>query len=153
MKKLIAIFSLGVLAVLFLAHLGYAQDGAPGAPVGRMFDPKTITTVSGEVVSVDKIPAPRPGMQGRVTFNLKTDKETLLVYLGPDFYLEQQGARFAPGDKVQLKGSLVTVDGKPTLIPIEVKKGDQTFKLRDERGVPLWSGAVQGRQKGKGKQQ
>lgn len=152
MKKLIIIFTLSSLLILSLAHLVYAQAGDP-APFGRMFDPKTIKTMSGEVAGVEKIPAPQPDMHGRVTFNLKTDKETILVYLGPDFYLDQQGAKFAPGDKVQVKGSLVSMDGKPTLIPIEVKKGDQTFTLRTERGVPLWSRAVKGLQKGKGKQQ
>ncbi|MBM4276038.1 MAG: DNA-binding protein [Deltaproteobacteria bacterium] len=151
MKKLIIIFTLGALFILPLARLAYAQAGGPGAPVGRMLDPKTIQTMSGEVVSVDKIPGPMAGMHGRVTFNLKTDKETLPVYLGPDFYLDQQGAKYAAGDKVQVKGSMGTMDGKPTLIAIEVKKGDQTLKLRNERGAPLWPG--KGMMKGKGKQQ
>jgi hypothetical protein len=143
MKKLI-ICSLAVLLVLSLAHLALAQPPQPtdpDRPMARVFDPKTVQTMSGEVTGVDKFPGPRPGVPGRVTFNMKTDKETFLVYLGPEFYLDQQGFKFAPGDKVQVKGSLVTLDGKPALIPMEVKKGDQTLQLRGDNGVPLWSRA------------
>jgi hypothetical protein len=41
---------------------------------------------------------------------------------------------------VEIKGSQVTVSGKPAIIAGEVKKGDETLKLRDESGVPVWSG-------------
>ena len=42
--------------------------------------------------------------------------------------------------RVTGKGSRVTVQGKPELIAAEVRKGDETLRLRDESGVPAWSG-------------
>jgi hypothetical protein len=71
---------------------------------------------------------------------VKTDKEEVPVHLGPLWYLENQDVKIAPKDKVEIKGSRVTVQEKPAIIAAEVKKGDQTLKLRDEAGVPVWSG-------------
>ncbi len=39
-----------------------------------------------------------------------------------------------------LKGSRVTVAGKPALIAAEVTKGDALLKLRDDSGIPAWAG-------------
>lgn len=45
-----------------------------------------------------------------------------------------------PNDKIEVKGSRVTIDDKPALIAAELKKGDEVLKLRDETGVPAWAG-------------
>jgi hypothetical protein len=34
----------------------------------------------------------------------------------------------------------VTFEGKPAIIAAEIKKGDETLRLRDDAGVPAWSG-------------
>lgn len=52
-----------------------------------MYDPKTVETVSGEVVSVDKITDRGKGYG--VSLTLKTGNETILVYLGPGWFLEK----------------------------------------------------------------
>jgi len=70
----------------------------------------------------------------------KTDKETISVHLGPAWYMDNQDVQIAVGDKVEVKGSRVTLDGKPTLIAAEVKKGDEVLTLRDANGFPAWSG-------------
>ena len=50
----------GVAAFLILlASASFAQQGAGGS---RMYDPKTVETVKGEVVSVEKVPSPQEGM-------------------------------------------------------------------------------------------
>jgi hypothetical protein len=38
-----------------------------------------------------------------------------------------------------VKGSRVTLAGKPALIAAEIKKGDTTLTLRDDNGFPAWS--------------
>ena len=48
--------------------------------------------------------------------------------------------KIEPKDKVEIKGSRVTMQGQPVLIAAEVKKGDETLKLRDDAGIPLWAG-------------
>jgi hypothetical protein len=48
--------------------------------------------------------------------------------------------KIMPGDKIEVKGSRITFQGKPTIIAAEVKKGEETLKLRDENGFPVWAG-------------
>jgi hypothetical protein len=103
-----------------------------------MYDPKTVETVSGEVIKVEKIPH-RRGTSNGVHLIVKTDKEELPVHLGPSWYLDQQAVKVGQNDKVEVKGSRVTFQGKPVFLAAEVKKGDALLKLRDENGLPAWS--------------
>jgi hypothetical protein len=103
-----------------------------------MYDPKTIETFSGTVVSVTKI-APMTGMAAGVHIMVKTEKESVSVHLGPAWYIENQDVKIEPRDAVEVKGSRVTVSGKPAIIAAEVKKGDDLLRLRDEAGLPAWS--------------
>jgi hypothetical protein len=41
---------------------------------------------------------------------------------------------------VEVRGSRVTMGGKPVIIAAEVRKGDAVLTLRDDQGVPMWSG-------------
>jgi hypothetical protein len=104
-----------------------------------MYDPKAVETVSGEVTSVDRI-TPVKGMSGGVHMNVKTDKETISVHLGPGWYLENQDVKIEPKDKVEVRGAKATIAGKQAIIAAEVKKGDEVLKLRDDSGFPVWSG-------------
>ncbi len=110
-----------------------------GSQYGRMYDPKTVETISGEVVSIDKI-TPMKGMSYGVHLTLKKDKETISIHLGPGWYIQNQDIKIEPKDKVEVKGSRITFEGKPAIIAAEIKKGDEVLKLRDENGFPVWSG-------------
>jgi hypothetical protein len=110
-----------------------------GTSYSKMYNPKTVETISGEVVSVDKI-TPMKGMSYGIHLMVKTDKETISVHLGPEWYIENQDVKIEPKDKVEVKGSKVTMMNKPAIIAAEVKKGDERLKLRDESGFPVWSG-------------
>jgi hypothetical protein len=110
-----------------------------GGPYGRMYDPKNVERISGEVVGVERF-TPRKGMSAGVHVTVKTDKETVSVHLGPAWYLENQDVKLEPMDRVEVRGARVTVGGKPAIIAADVRKGDEVLTLRDERGVPAWSG-------------
>ena len=147
MRKVIAVSTVLVF-LLFPFGPGALAQGmkwrgsggwGPGSAYGRMYDPKTVETVTGEVVKVDRI-TPMRGMSGGVHLVVKTDKGDVSVHLGPQWYLENQDVKIEPKDKVEIKGSRVTLQGKPTLIAAEVKKGDEVLKLRDDAGVPMWAG-------------
>jgi len=71
---------------------------------------------------------------------LKTDKETVSVQLGPEWYVERLDTKIQKGDEIEVKGSRVTISGKPTIIAAEVKKGDSTLVRRDSAGIPAWAG-------------
>jgi hypothetical protein len=118
----------------------------PGEPYGRLYNPATVETLSGEVTKVDRF-TPSQGMGYGVHLVLKTATETIDVHLGPTWYVDQQGLAFAAGDKLEVTGSRITYQGKPAIIASEVKKGDQVLKLRDAQGVPAWAGAGAGRRR------
>jgi len=79
-------------------------------------------------------------MSQGVHMMLKTDKETISIHLGPSWYIENQDIKIEPKNKVEVKGSRITFEGKPAIIATEVKKGNEMLKLRDEKGFPVWSG-------------
>lgn len=127
----------------FAAWKGWRGSGGwgMGSQYNRMYNPATVETISGTVESVDKI-TPMKGMTYGVHLIVKTDKETISVHLGPGWYIERLDTKIESGDKIEVKGSRVTILGKPAIIAAEVKKGDSVLKLRDENGIPVWSGWI-----------
>ena len=113
--------------------------GWSNGPYARVYDPKTVETLKGEVVQVDRV-TPIRGMSEGVHVVLKTDKGTTDVHLGPAWYLDHQDTDIAVGDRVEVRGSKVNVGGKPAVVAAEVKKGNETLQLRDAQGLPLWRG-------------
>jgi hypothetical protein len=148
MKRIVLPFALVAVAQLFFFSQVSAQPGmmwrggggwGPGAPYARQFNPQSVETLAGEVVSLDHV-TPMHGMSAGVHLALRTDKETIAVHLGPSWYIENQDVKIEPGDKVEVKGSRVTQSGSAVLIAAELKKGDEVLTLRDPSGFPAWSG-------------
>jgi hypothetical protein len=79
-------------------------------------------------------------MSSGVHIVLEADAETISVHLGPLWYMENQDVKIEAKDKVEIKGSRITFEGKPAIIAKEVKKGDEVLMLRDETGLAVWSG-------------
>ncbi len=143
----VMVLALGMVAAFPVAE-ALAQGGphwrggggwGPGGSYGRMYDPKTVETVKGEVVAVDQI-TPHKGMGHGIHLRLKTATETISVHLGPSWYVEHQDTKIQPKDEIEVKGSRVTFDGRPALIAAEIRKGKETLVLRDENGLPMWAG-------------
>lgn len=139
---------LAALTVVLMASLAF---GAPwrgwrgsggwgmGGSYNRLYNPATVETVAGEVLGIEKV-TPRKGMYYAIQIVVKTDQESIPVHLGPGWYIERLDTKIAKGDQVEVKGSRVTIAGKPVVIAAEVKKGDETLKLRDDNGIPAWAG-------------
>lgn len=143
MKKTIAaavlVVALAFTASAFAApRMGMGGWGM-GTKYGRMYNPQTVETISGEVVKVEKI-TPMKGMSSGIHILVKTDTGEISVHLGPSWYMDKQDTKIAVGDKVEVKGSKVEYSGKPAIIAAEVQKGDEVLKLRDDNGYPAWAG-------------
>jgi hypothetical protein len=142
--------SVSLLAAgMALAQAGQGRsDGSCGA--GRLFDPKTVETVHGDVASVEQIHGQGCG-QGRrgrgagygVHLTLKTGDGQIPVHVGPNWFLEKQGLTIAPGDEIEVTGSRVVFEGAPVIIAAQITTGGQTVRLREDSGVPVWSGPPQ----------
>lgn len=147
MKKITTViamlFMLGVVCAEASAQRGMTWKGGggwgPGTSYGRLYNPQSLETITGEVVSVQKI-TPMKGMSYGIHIMVKSDKEKISVHLGPAWYIENQDVKIMPGDRVEVKGSKITFDDKPALIAAEVKKGGEVLTLRDANGFPVWSG-------------
>ncbi|ACM20900.1 hypothetical protein Geob_2549 [Geotalea daltonii FRC-32] len=120
------------------AGMGGGGWGIGGA-YQRIYNPSTVETVSGTIERVDRM-KPMRGMGAGIHLLLKTDKETIPVHLGPDWYINKLDAKLEKGEKLDVTGSKVTISGKPVIIASELKKGDEVLVLRDAAGVPAWSG-------------
>lgn len=122
---------------------GGGEEGHAGHP---RYDTATVTTLKGEIAEVMMVTPKMPMMAKRfgkgVHVMLKGDKETLEVHLGPLPFVEKQGLKVQSGDRLEVTGSRVTIDGKPVLLAEKVKKGDQTVTLRDADGTPRWRGMM-----------
>jgi hypothetical protein len=148
MKRIMAMMTTAMMMGLLTAstvtaqhHMGRGSGGwGMGSPYQRLYNPKTLAILTGEVVAIDSV-MPMGGMSGGVHLKVRTSSnEVMSVHLGPAWYLENQEVTLQIKDKIQIKGSKITFDGKPALIAAEVKKGNQTLTLRDASGFPVWSG-------------
>jgi hypothetical protein len=160
---------LGVMLVcLAMACPALAQTGPGGMDPGgggrgmgmgggmgpRLYNPQTVTTVTGQVEKLEDLPSMGGGggrgMQYRgVTLN--TDQGSLMVHLGPGWYLDEKKFPIKVGDTVEVTGSKVTLNNQPALIAREVKVNGTTLKLRDDQGLPVWRGMGGGPGGGPGK--
>jgi hypothetical protein len=145
---LVAAVSIGVAA-----PPGFGWRGSRGWAVdenyGRLFDPKTVVTIHGTIASLTEV-TPMRGMGMGVHMMLKAEAETVDVHLGPVWYLESQDADLKAGDTIEVRGSRVQIDKRPTVIAIEIKRGDDVLVLRDGDGIPRWAGSRRGRPPGPG---
>lgn len=147
MKTLMMLVAVAALLSSPLATDTFAQRGpmgrgaggwGPGSPYAGMYNPRTIVSIVGEVVLVERI-TPMEGMSVGIHVVLKTDAETLSVHLGPDWFIDNQDVKIALKDRIEVRGSRITFDGKPALIAAAVRKGDDVLILRDSTGYPMWS--------------
>jgi hypothetical protein len=147
-KRALTLAAVISLIIFLFATESFSQRGiggkgsggwGMGTAYGRLYNTKTVETISGEVISVDEI-TPMRGMSYGVHMTVKTKKGMLSVHVGPGWFIEKQGIKIAPKDKVEIKGSRIIFDGKPAIIAAEIRKGDEIIKLRDENGYPVWSG-------------
>jgi len=149
MKKLFVFIAVISIITLGLTASSFAQKGAfkwrgsggwgSGTPYNRMYDPAKVETISGVVEAVNRV-VPIKGMDTGVAVTVKTDKETIPVHLGPEWYIGRLDIKIVKGDTVEVKGVRTTFNGKPVIIAGEIKKGDSVLVLRDASGIPIWSG-------------
>jgi hypothetical protein len=131
MKQLI------MLSVIFTGLLFAGRSfGQPGWQNSN-YNLSTVEDLKGEIMKIDTINS--GGWSAGIHVILKSGKEMIPVHLGPGWYLSQQNFSLEINDQVEVKGSRVTYNNAPAIIAAELKKGNQTLKLRNEKGFPLWS--------------
>ncbi|BAY22489.1 hypothetical protein NIES2100_22520 [Calothrix sp. NIES-2100] len=144
MKKIVpTIATISILSLLSVPVV-LAQSGTGGCTsratsYQRMYDSKTVETITGEVIAIDNVSSPR-GMSGGLHLKVKTATEAIPVHLGPAWYINQQNIQIKLQDNIEVKGSRITFAGQPTIIAAQIKKDNQILNLRSDDGIPVWAG-------------
>ncbi len=105
----------------------------------RLYQEDRAETIRGVVESLDTVTM-REGALFR-QLRLKTGDDTLVVHLGPQWFMEQQVQRLQldVGREVEVQGSRETVNGKPVVVAAEIRndRRDKQLRLRHPSGVPV----------------
>jgi hypothetical protein len=111
----------------------------------RLYNPQTVTTVKGGVVSLGTLP-PKTTVAGALrSAVLKTDQGDITVFLAPDWYLAEQQVSLKAGDEVEATGSKITMGKQGAAIIVkDLKAGGKSIALRDNEGTPIWLGPAPG---------
>jgi hypothetical protein len=106
------------------------------------WNPATVETIKGEVMTKDTITPPKGrSVLPAVGLTLKKEDEyAIYAHLGPQWYFDKQELAVEVGDKVEVTGSKIMVEGNTVLLVSSIKKGDKTWQFRDQQGFPFWSG-------------
>jgi hypothetical protein len=121
-------------AVLFFFYTGLII-AQPGNNSSRVYDVTTVVTISGEIKSIDQTTGQNGG---GVHFTLKTSDGTFDIHLGPQWYIDEQSIKLNVNDNVSVTGSKVS---SSIIVAKEVVKNNEKLLLRNENGIPLWSGS------------
>jgi len=133
-------FSVALVLMLVTACQEVKQQGP-----ANFYNPKMETTITGTVEQVETAELPGGGFSqqaegkfsGPIYLNLQAASGILKVVLGPSWFVESKGFKFAQGDQIEVTGS--KFQDQNTIVAREVKKGDQVLVLRNAQGIPEWS--------------
>jgi hypothetical protein len=144
MKRILTLVTIVSLLTAVTVTDAFAQGRMrdrpnPTAPSARIYDTATVETISGEAIGVDRIPS-RRGRGYGVHVTVRTETETIEVRLGPQWYLDRNQLNLEVGDAVEITGSRISQDDTSFLIAASIQTAERAIVLRDESGIPLWSG-------------
>jgi len=126
-----------ITKVMTMVAFAVGLLGIPATLAERDYDAKTVETIGGKVLSIEKTtPAKRRGYW--IDLMLQTEKETISVQLGPDWYIDKQTPRIEANDTIMVTGSRVMMDGRPAIVPADITRGNELLELRDDNGIPVW---------------
>jgi hypothetical protein len=123
-----------VVALAWLSTVGLSQSTSKTGP---KYDTTKEVKIKGVIEEVRDVPTAAGGTQ----LVVKTDSKSVLVYVGPGQFLKELEMSFNKGDQVDVTGcKALNESNEEQVLAREVVVGSNTFTLRDDKGVPIWSG-------------
>ena len=133
------IYIAAIAALLAFPVYGYSYSGHHMQGKPYHYDVKTVETVSGEIIKVERMNMGCCSMHG-IHLTIKTESGSIDAHLGPAAFIEKK-MTLAKGDTVEIVGSRITFGDKPVIFAKTVKKGSSLLNLRSDDGTPLWRGS------------
>lgn len=123
------------------AFFGFGSDGTEkiGLDLNRGYDVNTVTTVSGQVVSL-----PHKVGNEQVITEIRSGNEIVSLSVGPSGYWDKNGIPLRTNDEVSAKGSKAQgKDGKTYVLTQKLsnRTTGKQIVLRNDKGEPAWTGA------------
>src|SRR5499427_778142 len=123
-------FALFFVVIVVTGSVALCQEQG----LAGVYNPSTETTVKGTVEHVRTAFLPGGGASaqsqgessGPLYLDLNSDSGKFAVFLGPAWFAESKGFKFAKGDQVEVTGSKVRDDA---IVAREVKKDDKVLTL------------------------
>jgi len=128
---------LAVAVLLSALTLRAAPGGTTGAEQEPRYDPASVVDVEATVLEVRDAPQNKTSAKG-IFLLVKTERETIDVYVGPADFLKDFDIVFARGDRVQIIGSRVRSGEGYLILAREVRRRERTLYLRTRNGEPNW---------------
>lgn len=128
----------GLATLPFLMTMSLSAFAQPWTGMS-MYDRRAEVTLNGTIVELREMAGMGETMPGAgMHVMLKTDKDTFEVHLGPVSYLKEQKVELANGDTIGVTGARVTMGDRKVILVRELRKGNQSWFLRDADGHPRW---------------
>lgn len=114
-----------------------AQDSSAARNARASFDPAATASFTGAtVIRVDTL---KRGDSNTLTALLSSGTDSITAMIGPVGFLTSNALTLTAGDVIDISGARLVIDGRPSLIVTEIKKGETKIVLRDKAtGVPAW---------------
>ena len=122
---------------------GKGSGGASGLDLNQGYEVNTVTTLKGNVVSLDFDQGGGPALIG-----VSAGHEEIFVVTAPKWYWREHGIPVRVGDDIVAQGSLAEgQDGRRYLLARKLtnQSTGREIVLRNSDGVPAWSGLRRGR--------
>jgi len=116
-----------------LTTAAWAQTASKTGP---QYDVKNEVKIKGAVEEVRDVPGP----SGGTNLVVKTDTKTVVVLVGPTAFLKDIDATFNKGEQVEVIGCRASDATEDEILAREITVGQNTTTLRDDKGIPIWSG-------------
>jgi len=120
------------VVLMFAMQVAATQKAANTGP---KYDLASEVKIKGVVEEVRETPGDFAG----TVLVVKTDTATVLVHVAPPDFLKEMDTTFNKGDQVEVLGAKVP-DAQGELLAREITVGTNITTLRDDKGIPVWSG-------------
>lgn len=115
----------------------YVIEGGSGREYsgGKLLKTDSVEKIQGIVQSVNRVQYPN---STQIQLMVETDKGMVKVILGPASYVDRSKLKLQSGDKVVVKGYMVSGNGEEAMMASEVSKNGNVMQLRDANRQPIW---------------